>query len=249
MVVAGPLAGLRVVDVCDDAGRFATKLLAESGASVVRIGQGSHGPAMSAEDAAARGGLLDWWYDGGNPLPNAPYVHDGNSKPPKELTSEIEEMLGKVPGSGCLLIGDKGKLFSPDDYGAKFFIKLSDEKEYIDGTKHEAVKDIPQTIPRNTLDSDTDKRHHLEWISAIKGGPAPYSNFDIAAYLTEIILLGDVAMRTGQIPPTINLETPDPECDLDYVPDVGRKKAIEHAICNCIAFGSKNSALVLRYCA
>ena len=58
-----------------------------------------------------------------------------------------------------------------------------------------------------------------------------------------------VAMRTGQIPPTINLETPDPECDLDYVPDVGRKKAIEHAICNCIAFGSKNSALVLRNCA
>jgi 3-oxoacyl-[acyl-carrier-protein] synthase II len=58
-----------------------------------------------------------------------------------------------------------------------------------------------------------------------------------------------VAMRSGQIPPTINLETPDPECDLDYVPDVGRKKAIEHAICNCIAFGSKNSALLLRNCA
>ena len=58
-----------------------------------------------------------------------------------------------------------------------------------------------------------------------------------------------VAMRTGQIPPTLNLETPDPECDLDYVPDVGRKKAIEHAVCNCIAFGSKNSALVLRNCA
>jgi 3-oxoacyl-[acyl-carrier-protein] synthase II len=58
-----------------------------------------------------------------------------------------------------------------------------------------------------------------------------------------------VALRTGQIPPTINLETPDPECDLDYVPDVGRKKAIEHAVCNCIAFGSKNSALVLRNCA
>ena len=55
-----------------------------------------------------------------------------------------------------------------------------------------------------------------------------------------------VAMRSGQIPPTINLETPDPECDLDYVPEVGRKRAIEHAICNCIAFGSKNSALVLR---
>ena len=55
-----------------------------------------------------------------------------------------------------------------------------------------------------------------------------------------------VAMQRGQIAPTINLETPDPECDLDYVPEAGRKAAIEHAVCNCIAFGSKNSALVLR---
>src|SRR5664280_1861128 len=55
-----------------------------------------------------------------------------------------------------------------------------------------------------------------------------------------------VAMHHGQIPPTINLEKPDPECDLDYVPDVGRHVEVEHAVCNCIAFGSKNSALVLR---
>jgi 3-oxoacyl-[acyl-carrier-protein] synthase II len=53
-------------------------------------------------------------------------------------------------------------------------------------------------------------------------------------------------MQHRQIPPTINLETPDPACDLDYVPEIGRKAAIEHAVCNCIAFGSKNSALVLR---
>jgi 3-oxoacyl-[acyl-carrier-protein] synthase II len=55
-----------------------------------------------------------------------------------------------------------------------------------------------------------------------------------------------IAMQNGQIPPTVNLEAQDPECDLDYVPDFGRKKSIEHAVCNCIAFGSKNSALVLR---
>jgi 3-oxoacyl-[acyl-carrier-protein] synthase II len=55
-----------------------------------------------------------------------------------------------------------------------------------------------------------------------------------------------VAMETQQLPPTINLDNPDPECDLDYVPQAGRKKAITHAVCNCIAFGSKNSALVLR---
>jgi 3-oxoacyl-[acyl-carrier-protein] synthase II len=55
-----------------------------------------------------------------------------------------------------------------------------------------------------------------------------------------------VAMEHGRIAPTINLEAPDPECDLDYVPDVGRKAQIEHAICNCVGFGSKNSALVLK---
>ncbi|HZU31213.1 MAG TPA: beta-ketoacyl-[acyl-carrier-protein] synthase family protein [Candidatus Angelobacter sp.] len=55
-----------------------------------------------------------------------------------------------------------------------------------------------------------------------------------------------IAMEHGQIPPTINLEKPDPDCDLDYVPDAGRAVKIEHAVCNCIAFGSKNSALVLR---
>jgi 3-oxoacyl-[acyl-carrier-protein] synthase II len=55
-----------------------------------------------------------------------------------------------------------------------------------------------------------------------------------------------VAMQQSQIPPTINLDQPDPHCDLDYVPDAGRKAAIEHAVCNCVGFGSKNSALVLR---
>jgi 3-oxoacyl-[acyl-carrier-protein] synthase II len=55
-----------------------------------------------------------------------------------------------------------------------------------------------------------------------------------------------IAMKHNQIPPTINLETPDPACDLDYVPEVGRTAQIEHAVCNCIAFGSKNSAMVLR---
>ncbi len=55
-----------------------------------------------------------------------------------------------------------------------------------------------------------------------------------------------IAMEHSQIPPTINLDKADPECDLDYVPDVGRKSNIEHALCNCVGFGSKNSALLLK---
>ena len=63
-----------------------------------------------------------------------------------------------------------------------------------------------------------------------------------AAGVAAILL----AMRDGVVHPTINVDEPDPECDLDYVPDVGRRIEIEHAVANCIAFGSKNSALLLR---
>src|SRR3989441_821711 len=54
------------------------------------------------------------------------------------------------------------------------------------------------------------------------------------------------AMETGIIPPTINLDDPDPECDLDYVPLAAREGKVRTALCNCIGFGSKNSALVVR---
>jgi 3-oxoacyl-[acyl-carrier-protein] synthase II len=63
-----------------------------------------------------------------------------------------------------------------------------------------------------------------------------------AASVAAILL----AMRDNFVHPTINVDEPDPECDLDYVPGVGRKLEIEYAVANCIAFGSKNSALVLR---
>ncbi|HJQ37782.1 MAG TPA: beta-ketoacyl-[acyl-carrier-protein] synthase family protein [Thermoanaerobaculia bacterium] len=55
-----------------------------------------------------------------------------------------------------------------------------------------------------------------------------------------------MAFRDDTLPPTVNLDTPDPECDLDYVPEVGRRAKIDVAVCNTIAFGSKNSALVLK---
>jgi hypothetical protein len=139
-----------------------------------------------------------WWYDGGNPLADNPYRHNGNNKPPKDVVADIEEMTGQVPGSGCILIGDKGKIFSPDDYGAKFFVRLKDEKGLVDSKSHEAVKAIPQSIPRNAFQGDADRRQHLEWIAACKGGKPGYSDFDIAAYLTEIILLGCVSLRVGK---------------------------------------------------
>ncbi len=130
--------------------------------------------------------LKFWWYDG-NP-------DDKSVKPLRpnpELTKEVEAQRG-LPGSGCLLVGDKGKLFSPDDYGSEFFLLLQGESEFTNGEKHEAARNVPQTIPRSP-------GHNEEWFQAMKTGrPAlAYSNFDIAAYLTEIILLGCIALRIG----------------------------------------------------
>lgn len=53
------------------------------------------------------------------------------------------------------------------------------------------------------------------------------------------------AMHTGQIPPTINLDKADAACDLDYTPHTPRRAGVRVALCNCIGFGSKNSALVV----
>jgi 3-oxoacyl-[acyl-carrier-protein] synthase II len=53
------------------------------------------------------------------------------------------------------------------------------------------------------------------------------------------------AIHTGVIPPTINLDEPAPDCDLDYTPNHAREAEVRVALCNCIGFGSKNSALVV----
>jgi 3-oxoacyl-[acyl-carrier-protein] synthase II len=55
-----------------------------------------------------------------------------------------------------------------------------------------------------------------------------------------------LGMRAGVLHPTINLDAPDPACDLDYIPNAARAADVDVALCNCIAFGSKNSALVVR---
>ena len=142
--------------------------------------------------------LKFWWYDG-NP-------QDKEVKPLRpnpEITREVEAIGGAMPASGCLVIGDRGKLYSADDYGGSFFFMLNGEKGFRpavrrgqQGGEDEAIRNIPQTLPR-LEGGNTDQLQKKEWIAAMRGGPPAFSNFDIAAYLTEIILLGCVAMRVG----------------------------------------------------
>ena len=55
-----------------------------------------------------------------------------------------------------------------------------------------------------------------------------------------------LALQRGVLPPTINLENPDPECDLDYVPNTARKMPIDVALSNSFGFGGTNGSLIFR---
>jgi predicted dehydrogenase len=106
--------------------------------------------------------------------------------PPEELLQKVLRPNEKLADSGSLMIGDKGILFSPNDYGAAYRL-IGDGLE-------EAAKQVPQTLPRNGRGDSGMKQ---EWVRAIKENKPDiaYSNFDIAAMLTETILLGNVAIR------------------------------------------------------
>jgi 3-oxoacyl-[acyl-carrier-protein] synthase II len=59
------------------------------------------------------------------------------------------------------------------------------------------------------------------------------------------IVASALALSRGYLPPTINQREPDPDCDMDFIPNVGRHVSPGVALCNCLGFGSKNSAIVL----
>ncbi len=98
--------------------------------------------------------------------------YDGNLIP--------REVAGhKVPGSGVMFIGDKGQMFA--DYGS---YRLYPEEQF------KGFAPPPQTIPNSI-------GHHAEWLKACRDGSPTTCNFDYSGALTEAVLLGNVAYRTG----------------------------------------------------
>ncbi len=140
------------------------------------------------------------WYegkkDGKNVLP-APELVKGEGKREKGASVYFKDNKWyffdgnkeRNVSSGSFLVGEKGVLFSPDDYGAEAYIVTVDGVERLTGE--------PEKLPKNGGGDDGMKR---EWVQAMREGKPQIamSNFDYAGMLTETVLLGNVAIRTGK---------------------------------------------------
>jgi predicted dehydrogenase len=142
----------------------------------------------------ARGGLPPvklTWYEG---------AKNGNRNlPPARL---FPDRSFQPSDSGSLLVGSKWRMYSPNDYGATQV--LWPHVEYQD------IQVPAPSLPRLAGSRDIDENQKREWVAAIRAGKPEIalSNFDYAATLTESMLLGNVAVRSGEA--------------LDYDPETGQ---------------------------
>ena len=143
------------------------------------------------------------------------YWYDGGLKPSAEIMPKwAASHDGKVPNTGCYIVGSKGAVLMQDDYGAKCAIALSDEKEFVDVFSHEAAKAVPRSIPFRTDSSAAAGKstvemkgfangHYLEFVDAIRGvGPyyeqthsRCFADREYCVPQMEGILVGCVAQR------------------------------------------------------
>lgn len=133
----------------------------------------------ATDESYAKQEVIHWTFGKRGDLPPCKLTwHDGGRKPAADI------LLGReLPGSGCVVIGDKGRLFAADDYGGSHV--LMPEAKFVE------YKMPDPTLPRSP-------GHYEEWIRAAKGGEKAMSNFDYASALTETALLGNLAALVGE---------------------------------------------------
>jgi len=115
-----------------------------------------------------------------------------------------------------------------------------EEMDYINahGTST-PLNDLTETIAIKTVFGDYAKKIPISATKSMTG------HLLGAAGSTEAIFT-ILAIRDGLMPPTINYEEPDPQCDLDYVPNVARRKPLKVAMSNAFGFGGTNATLVFK---
>jgi hypothetical protein len=108
--------------------------------------------------------------------------YDGGLKPPRPEELEEDRPMSD-PSGGLLFVGEKGKILCDFTGGNPRLIPES---------KMNAYQKPPKTLRRSI-------GHHDEWIAACKGGEPAGANFEVAGHVSEILLLGNIAIRTGKM--------------------------------------------------
>jgi predicted dehydrogenase len=147
------------------------------------------------------------WYEG--------HKDDKLVLPPDELLAKVpktrkNDKTGamELSESGSMLVGDKGILFSPSDYGGELIFLPENQFTHITNRSE------PEHLPKNPDGGDQGMKN--EWVEAIKAGKPElaYSNFDVASQLTESFLLGNIAIKTGK-----RIEWDGPNCRITNYPE------------------------------
>lgn len=141
--------------------------------------------------------------------------YDGDVKPDAEIMPKWASTHGgKVPNTGCYIIGSKGAVLMQDDYGAKCAIAMNDDKEFVDIFKHEAAKTVARSIPFRAEASVVSGKstvemkgfgigQYIEFLDAIRGEGNYYeqthsrcfSDIEYSIPQMEGILVGCIAQQ------------------------------------------------------
>lgn len=156
------------------------------------------------------------------------------------------QVLAEIAGVG--MSSDAGDIVAPDMQGAASAMSLAladaglrpEQVDYINahGTATQA-NDINETRAIHAVFGAHARELVVSSTKSMHGHALGASG---ALELVAVV----AAIRDSQVPPTINLETADPQCDLDYVPQVARAMPVEVALSNSFAFGGLNAVLAVR---
>lgn len=155
-------------------------------------------------------------------------------------------IIAEVVGYGCT--NDAYHITAGDDEGAANCMRLAIEDAEITPADigyinaHGTSTPIGDQNETKAIKSVFEKYAHQLPISSTKSMTGHLLG---AAGAIEAIITAS-ALRENFLPPTINYKTPDPECDLDYIPNGGRKASITYAMTNSFGFGGQNATLILR---
>lgn len=167
-----------------------------------------------------RGGLVAtdfFWYDGGNLPDDALLATIKNDAFQKKIADKKAGKPGSDRGySGALIVGTKGMVFSPNDYGAKYDVTIEGKLVVKDGAPVGGYKMPEATLPRIPYEAGTDQRQKWEFVKSITGEyePGTMSNFGYAGRLTETMLVGILALR-GEVGKRYEWNAADLKCTND----------------------------------